>query len=116
MYFSPEVGTKEFSKFIVCFNDTTGGFTYIESDVNRILDIIFMTDSVRDGVDDLQDITVYLFWCRKEILKFDKGDKRAKYKQVAIRDKDGWKKPENEIFAELTLLDSGRFFKVFDYE
>lgn len=116
MYFSPEVGTKEFSKFIVCFNDTTGGFTYIESDVNRILDIIFMTDSVRDEVYDLKDVTVYLFWCRKEILKFDKGDKRAKYKQVAIRDKDGWKKPENEIFAELTLLDSGRFFKVFDYE
>ena len=29
-------------------------------------------------------------------------------------DKDGWKKPESEIFAELTLLDSGRFFKVFE--
>lgn len=114
MFFSPEVGTKEFSKFIVCFNDTTGGFTYIESDVYHILDIIFMTDSVKDAFSDLKDITVYVFWCRKEILKFDKGDKSAKYKQIAIRDKDGWKKPESEIFAELTLLDSGRFFKVFE--
>lgn len=116
MYFSPEVGTKEFSKFIVCFNDTKGGFYYFDSNMNNILDIVFMADDVRDGVDDLKDVTVYLFWCRKEILKFDKGDKSAKYKQIAIRDKDGWKKPESEIFAELTLLDSGRFFKGFDYE
>lgn len=91
MYFSPEVGTKEFSKFIVCFNDTSGACWYINSDV-----------------------TVYLFWCKKEILKFNKGDKSAKYKQVAIRDIDGWKAPKNEIFAELTLLDSGSFFKVFE--
>lgn len=116
MYFSSEVGPKEFSKFIVCFNDTTGDFSYINSNVNNILDIIFMTDSVKDEISDLKDITVYLFWCRKEILKSDKGDKSAKYKQIAIRDKDGWKKPESEIFAELTLLDSGRFFKVFNYE
>lgn len=114
MYFSPEVGTKEFSKFMVCFNDTTGGCRYINSEANNILDIVFMTDGVRDEVDDLKDVTVYLFWCKKEILKFDKGDKSAKYKQVAIRDKDGWKKPESEIFAELTLLDSGCFFKVFE--
>lgn len=110
MYFSPEVGTKEFSKFMVCFNDTKDGCCYINSNVNNILDIVFMTDRVKDVVSDLKDITVYLFWCRKEILKFDKGDKSAKYKQIAIRDKDGWKKPESEIFAELTLLDSGRFF------
>ena len=114
MYFSPEVGTKEFSKFIVCFNDTKGGCWYINSNVNNILDIVFMTDRVKDEVSDLKDIAVYLFWCKKEILKFDKGDKSAKYKQIAIRDKDGWKKPESEIFAELTLLDSGRFFKVFE--
>lgn len=114
MYFSPEVGTKEFSKFIVCFNDTSGGCWYINSDVRNILDIVFMTDSVRDKVDDLKDVTVYLFWCKKEILKFNKGDKSAKYKQVAIRDIDGWKAPKNEIFAELTLLDSGSFFKVFE--
>lgn len=114
MWFSPEVGTKEFSKFIVCFNDITGRCWYIDSDVNNILDIVFMADDVKDGVDDLKDVTVYLFWCKKEILKFDKGDKSAKYKQVAKRDKDGWKKPESEIFAELTLLDSGRFFKVFE--
>lgn len=114
MYFSPEVGTKEFSKFIVCFNDRTGGCWYIYSEANNILDIVFMTDDVGDEVDNLKDVTVYLFWCKKEILKFDKGDKSAKYKQIAIRDKDGWKKPESEIFAELTLLDSGRFFKVFE--
>ena len=114
MYFSPEVGTKEFSKFIVCFNDTTGGCWCINSEANNILDIVFMTDSVKDGVSYLKDVTVYLFWCKKEILKFNKGDKSAKYKQIAIRDKDGWKKPENEIFAELTLLDSGSFFKVFE--
>ena len=114
MYFSPEVGTKEFSTFIVCFNDTAGGCWYIDSDVRNILDIVFMTDSFKDKVNDLKDITVYLFWCKKEILKFDKGDKSAEYKQIAIRDKDGWKKPESEIFAELTLLDSGRFFKVFE--
>lgn len=114
MFFSPEVGTKEFSKFIVCFNDTAGGCYYIDSDVNNIFDIVFMADDVRNGVDDLKDVTVYVFWCKKEILKFDKGDISAKYKQIALRDKDGWKKPESEIFAELTLLDSGRFFKVFE--
>lgn len=66
MYFSPEVGTKEFSKFMVCFNDTKGGCWYINSNVNNILDIVFMTDSVKDGVSDLQDITVYLFGARKK--------------------------------------------------
>lgn len=114
MWCSSEVGTKEFSNFIVCFNDTTGGCLFINSEANNILDIVFMTDGVRDVVDDLKDVTVYAFWCKKEILKFDKGDKSAKYKQVAIRDKDGWKKPKSEIFAELTLLDSGSFFKVFE--
>lgn len=60
MYFSPEVGTKEFSKFMVCFNDIKGGCWYINSNVNNILDIVFMTDSVKDAVSDLKDITVYL--------------------------------------------------------
>lgn len=111
MYYSPEV-SKELPYFLICFNDTIGGFVYVGSNANNILDVIFVADTLKDEIVDLKDVNIYCFWQKNTILKFDKGDKSAKYKQIALRDNEGWKPPKKEIFAEYTVLESGQFFEV----